>query len=175
MAERATRVRAGPRPMGFHVKTLEHVAQQARPYPSEKLVGCSTGLVLFAAAFAGHNDAIHFAEAGIETTCVDLDHERLAAMARIYPSSWKFHVDDAWRYAEDALANGETFDAVSVDTFTGDAERRSIESLDLWTSIANRLVTATFTGGFFELPYGWRDSLVERATGVYWLVLERDA
>lgn len=153
--------------------TLEHIAMRARPYPADLLVGCETGLVLFAAAFQGHNDAVHFAEAGLETTCVDVDAAKLAAMAQLYPRSWKWAVDDAWKYAEDALRNGEQFDAVSVDTFTGDAMRRSLGSLELWTSIARRLVTATITDGEMpEAPPGWTASLFERASGVYWLVLE---
>lgn len=162
--------------MGVRVTTIEHVAMRARPYPAEKLAGLETGLVLFAAAFEGHNDAIHFAEAELETTCVDVDGEAIARMAQIYPRDWKWAVDDAWRYAEDARAIGESWDAVSVDTFTGDAMARSLESLELWTSIANRLVTATYTSGAPAAitPRGWRADLFERAQGVFWLVLERD-
>jgi hypothetical protein len=156
-------------------RELVRIAQVARPYPVDLLEGCETGLVLFAAAFLGVNDAVHFAEAGLETTCVDTDLERLTAMAQLYPRSWRWHPGDAWEYAAKRFERGDTFDAVSVDTFTGDAELRSLASLDLWTGIANRVVTVTLTGEPPPPPEGWKDSLFERADGVYWLVLERGA
>lgn len=154
--------------------TLEHVAMQGRPYPVDKLKGCETGLCLFAAAFLGHNDAVHFAEAGMQTMCVDIDAPRIAQMAMLYPKTWQFAVDDAWKFAEDAAKVGEQWDAVSVDTFTGEAMDRSLESLELWCSLARKVVTATYIdGATFRVPEGWESDLYERATGVYWLVLTR--
>src|SRR3990172_9872911 len=125
----ALRLSAGKGDVG--VLTLEHVAMQARPYPTELLEGCETGLVLFAAAFLGHNDAIHFAEAGITTSCVDIDSEGLAEMRELYPDSWAFVTVDAWHFAEACASEGVQWDAVSVDTFSGDATRRSLDSLEL--------------------------------------------
>lgn len=158
--------------------TLEHVAMDARPYPSELLEGCETGLVLFAAAYLGHNDAIHFAEAELQTTCVDVDGERLAAMRALYPDDWTFLAEDAWTYAERRAVDGFQYDAVSVDTFTGEAEARSMKSLELWTSLARKVVTVTVTAEHvtrhgIALPEGWGMSLRLRAPGVYWLVLTR--
>lgn len=154
--------------------TLEHVAMQARPYPTHLLEGCETGLVLFAAAFLGHNDAIHFAEMGIETTCVDIDGERLSEMRGLYPDSWRFVESDAWKFADTAYAEEMSYDAVSADTFSGDAMRRSLDSLDLWCSLTRKVVTVTYTAGeAYEVPDGWRGDLYERVTGVYWLVLTR--
>lgn len=149
---------------------------EARPYPTHLLEGCETGLVLFAAAFLGHNDAIHFAEAGLETTCVDLDAERLQrAMEPLYPAEWLFFPMDAWNYAECACREGVSWDVVSCDTWTGDLMHRSLDSLDLWCSLARKAVTVTLTvGATYTLPEGWVDSeLYERAPGVYWLVLTR--
>lgn len=154
--------------------TLEHVAMEARPYPTHLLEGCETGLVLFAAAFLGHNDAIHFAEAGIQTTCVDIDGERLEQMADLYPAEWHFLAGDAWEFAANAGEN--RWDAVSVDTFSGDAMYRSLASLELWCSLARQVVTSTITAEAtdrYRTPDGWMASLSTRATGVYWLVLER--
>ena len=54
-------------------------------YPTHLLEGCETGLCLFAAAFLGQNDAAHFEEAGVLTTCVDIDAERLGQMSFYYP------------------------------------------------------------------------------------------
>ena len=154
--------------------TLEHVAMNARPYPAELLKGCETGLVLFAAAFLGHNDAIHFAEAGLRTTCIDVDGRRLIEMSALYPDDWLFLQWDAWKFADASYAKGMSWDVVSADTFSGDAMRRSLDSFELWCSLAHKVVTATYVAGeAYEVPDGWQGSLFERATNVYWLVLER--
>lgn len=155
--------------------TLEHVAMHGRPYPVDGLVGCETGLCLFAAAFLGHNDAIHFAEAGMHGYCVDIDGVRLAEMATLYPGSWQWAVDDAWLFAADAKRLKQSWDVVSVDTFTGAATERSMASLDLWCSIADRMVTATVTeGASFHIPSEWNATHYPRSSDVYWLVLTRE-
>lgn len=160
--------------------SLERIAQDARTYPAHLLEGCETGLVLFSAAFLGHNDAIHFAQAGLETTCIDIDARRLQEMAALYPSDWTFLVEDAWTFAESACEACEQWDAVSADTFTGDAMAQSMASLDLWCSLARKFVTVTATGGAIrEAPEGWNWSLMRRAgpredgESVYWMILER--
>jgi hypothetical protein len=155
--------------------TLEHVAQQARPYPTHVLEGCETGLVLFAAAFLGHNDAIHFAEAGLRALCVDVDEGRLREMEQLYPAAWGFHAADAWEFARNVRTR-PIVDVVSVDPFTGDAMERAVSSLELWCSLARRAVvvgiTLDLTRGY-ATPSGWHASLFHRANNVYWLVLER--
>lgn len=153
--------------------SIEHVAQEARPYPRELLDGCESGLVLFAAAFLGHNDAIHFAEAGIpNVTLVDVDGERLDEMAELYrDKSWTWLTADAWDVALNARRLGTKFDAVSVDTFTGPALERSLRSLDLWTAIARKLVTVTSVGTHFDVPRGWYGRLRKRSANADWLVL----
>ena len=156
--------------------SLEHVAQQARPYPTHVLEGCETGLCLFAAAFLGHNDAIHFTEAGIVTTCLDDDADRLAEMRELYPSAWAFVDADAWTYAQAAASEDLFWDAVSVDTFTGDAMERSLASLGLWCSLARKAVVVGITLDLtdrYATPKGWRSSLFHRANDVHWLTLER--
>jgi hypothetical protein len=125
----------------------------------------------------GHNDAIHFAEAGLKTTCVDIADERMWEMRNLYPRSWSFVTSDAWYFAEAARQMDTTYDAVSVDTFTGDVMYRSLASLELWTSLANEVVTATITlpaTANYRTPAGWWGSLYHRANDVYWLVLQRD-
>jgi hypothetical protein len=152
---------------------LEAISRVARPYPAWLLDGCETGLCLFSAAFLGHNDAIHFARAGIRTVCVDVSANRLRDMREIYPDDWVFVPADAWAFAE-AVVLGDKWDAVSVDTWRGDAERRSLDSLDLWCSLANNVVTVTHTTGLdYTVPDGWNARLFERAPNVNWLVLTR--
>jgi hypothetical protein len=156
--------------------TLEHVATNAKAFPRENLEGCETGLVLFCGAFLGVNDAIHFAQAGIPTVCVDSNDYLLAAMRGLYPEDWEFVHSDAWRYAEAARDLGLTWDAVSVDTWTGDASARSMESLELWTAIAERLVVVTLgQADTWVTPAGWRAWTVERSDKADWLCLERAA
>lgn len=155
--------------------SLEHVAMEKRPYPAELLEDCETGLVLFAAAFLGHNDAIHFAEAGVRTTCVDVDEPRLEEMRTLYRDpEWSWVVGDAWEYARKVRDAGQRFDAVSVDTFTGAATDRSLANLEAWTSIANRVVIATAIGTHFDIPPGWSGRLRRRSDTVDWLVLRPD-
>jgi hypothetical protein len=157
--------------------SLEHVAIEKRPYPAELLEGCQSGLVLFAAAFLGHNDAIHFAEAGVpNVTLVDVDGERLEEMRGLYRDpSWEWLEADAWDVARDARRLDAKFDAVSVDTFTGAALERSLGDLELWTSIARRVVTVTATrDSSYRVPRHWRSRVLGRSSLAYWLILEPD-
>ena len=157
--------------------TLEHVAEQARPYPAHLLDGCETGLVLFAAAFLGHNDAIHFAEAGLETTCVDIDEPAPRRDARALSRVVGVPCTPMRGHCAQAAKREEfTWDAVSVDTFTGSLMDMALDSLELWTSLANRLVTVTITTPVMDavnVPHGWETSLYPRSRDVSWLVLTR--
>jgi hypothetical protein len=157
---------------------LEHIAMRARPYPAASLEGCETGLVLFAAAYMGHNDAIHFAEAGIPTVCVDTDGERLEYMQQLYAKcpGWSFVEMDAWIYARGCGALETTFDVVSLDPFSGDCMQHVLEDVELWASLANRVLILGIAAGYtYRMPRGWRLALedVERARGVWWSVLRR--
>lgn len=149
-------------------------------YPVHLLEGCETGLCLFAAAFLGQNDAAHFEEAGVRTTCVDTDAERLGQMAFNYPSTWRFVPMDAWEYAERWAAYGWQWDAVSVDPFTGDPMKKALGTLDLWTSLARKFVTIGVAtreplapSALHRSVPGWRASLLPRSALASWLVLER--
>lgn len=153
---------------------LNSVSRVARPYPAYHLHSGMTGLVLFAAAYLGHNDAIHFARQEMRATCVDVDQPLLEEMVAFYPADWSFTVADAWEFAAAAADRGETWDVVSVDTFTGDATDRSLTTLELWCSLASEFVTATIRNGQpWEAPAGWDGYLFERSSDVSWLVLER--
>lgn len=150
---------------------LDKISAQARPYPAHLLNGCETGLCLFSAAFLGWNDAIHMARNDLDTTCVDIDTERLIEMSRLYPLNWTFLPEDAWEFAERVNLK---WDAVSVDTFTGAATERSLASLDLWCSLANKAVTVTLTDGAkYQVPPGWLAWTFPRSGIVHWLVLEK--
>ena len=153
---------------------LKRISREARPYPADMLTYCETGLCLFAAAFMGVNDAVHYARKGLHTTCVDTNADRLSDMARVYPEGWEFLVSDAWDFAEECLAADIFYDAVSVDTFLGDATERSMGTLKLWCSIARKCVTATIPAGASPpVPAGWRSYEYPRSTKASWLVMQR--
>lgn len=155
--------------------TLEDVAVEARPYPTYLLENAQTGLCLFSAAFMGHNEAIHFALEDVQTTCVDIDQEKLHNMAALYPDNWDFLCDDAWKFAEAAYALGERWDVVSVDTFRGNATEKSLTSLELWCSLANHAVLCTLeVGQSYNIPKGWTAQHFKRNSEVLWLVLTRE-
>lgn len=158
--------------------TLEHVAMDATTFPDELLEGIASGLVLFAAAFNGTNDAIHFAEAGVpDVTLVDRDGEALEKMRALYRDDrWRWIEFDAWEFAEMARYVGHEWDVVTVDTWLGDAERRSLDDLEAWTSIARRAVVVTAgAGSTYHVPAGWGSRLLRRTSAAYWLILERPA
>jgi hypothetical protein len=157
-------------------RTLEHIACEARPYPTYLLEDAETGLCLFSAAFYGHNAEIHFALEDVHTTCVDTDQEKLRVMETLYPEDWNFVCEDAWDFAEKAALREETWDIVSVDTFRGNATDRSLADLSVWTDIANTAVMATLEDTqvhMYEIPDGWKASHFRRNSEVLWLVLTR--
>lgn len=158
--------------------TLEHVAQEARPYPTHLLEDCETGLVLFASAFCGHNDAIHIAEAGIRGTCVDIDEARLAQMRDLYPVEWTFYPEDAWEFAEQSRTLGNQWDIVSLDPFTGEMMERVAGTVDLWCSLARRYVVmgAPYNVHLSKYPDEWRvTEVMGRSSIASWLVLTRES
>lgn len=155
-------------------KSLGEVAMEARPYPDHLLKDARTGLCLFSAAFLGHNEAIHFAMADVVTTCVDIDPDRLAQLEDLYPDTWEFVNEDAWDYAVAAGDAGRTWDVVSVDTFRGNATERSLTTIPLWCSLADKAVVMTLEKGQdYDVPLRWRAELMPRNSEVYWLVLMR--
>jgi hypothetical protein len=153
---------------------LAEISERARPYPADLLPEGGTALALFSAAFLGHNDAIHFARKNMTGTCVDIDTDKLEQMRQLYPPGWKFITGDAWEYAISATGFSARWDAVSVDTFTGEAMIRSLASLELWCELARKVVTVTITDGHpYEVPEGWHAMLYPRSNDVNWLVLTR--
>lgn len=155
--------------------TLEHVARDAGAYPVELVEDADSALILFAAAFMGRNDAIHFATEGVrDVTLVDIDAGRLELMRALYrDDDWVWRAGDAWEVARELAEAGRKFDVVSVDTFTGEAEEKSLGSLGLWTSLANDAVVVTASSdSAYRAPAGWSTRIVWRSLHVYWLVLE---
>lgn len=155
---------------------LQRISEQARPYPAHLLPEGGTALCLFSAGFLGWNDAIHMARKRMTTTCVDIDTDKLNEMHAIYPPDWRFLTMDAWEFALDALEHDESWDAVSVDTFTGEDEDRALASLHLWCSLAGSIVTVTRSKPQRQtpvIPKGWQHQHYKRSFRIDWLVLTR--
>jgi hypothetical protein len=153
---------------------LAELSAEARAYPVHLLRDGGTGLCLFAARFYGVNDAINMKRNNMDLTLVDTS-DRVFEMGDIYGCPG--YLCDAWDYAEAWREKERQWDAVSVDTYTGDICRRSLDSLELWCSLARDVVTATHVLGMpYTVPAGWSDSLFDRnpKNGVNWLVLTRD-
>lgn len=156
------------------VNTLDDLQRQARPYPAHLLPETGTALGLFAAGFHGWNDCIHFARKGLQTTCVDIDQDKLLEMAAVYPEGWEFRVDDAWEFAERSALEGREWDVVSVDPFFGDAAERAWETLYLWVTLAKSMVTLTVKSDTqLNTPDGWTSSFYPRSDNAAWLVMRR--
>lgn len=155
---------------------LDAISKEATPFPAFLLPQGGTALSLFSAAFLGVNDAIYFARADMQATCVDIDEQRLDEMADLYPYDWDFVVSDAWAFAEEAAEEGRRWDVVTVDTYTGTDSERSIRSLYLWCSLADVAVTVTLPrkriGERFDID-GFTTTVFPRSPLAAWLVLCR--
>jgi hypothetical protein len=159
--------------------TLEQVrvGAAARLYPRDRLEGCETALVLFAAAFHGQQDAIWMADAGLTATCVDVDAEKLGEMEAVYPAGWEFVQEDAFEYTISAdIEHRRTWDVVSLDC-PSNLFDECADFLPLWCELANRaVILGTGVSTVVEPPPAWRVTERLRRSnflgGVYWTVLE---
>lgn len=157
------------------VTTLEAVRDAAADvYPRKYLEGCETGLVLFAAAFMGQQDALWLHDAGVTATCVDHDADFLDRMQGLYPSDWYFVCADVYEYAD--AVRGK-WDVVSVDSPTNHFERCA-DMVAVFCSLARRLVIlGVGTDTQVDAPDGWEVvETIKRSEfegGVYWAVLCR--
>jgi hypothetical protein len=155
--------------------SLDQVRAGAAPaiYPRHVLTDCETGLVLFAAAFHGQQDAVWMADAGITATCIDLDGGKLEEMRAVYPDGWQFVKADAFKYATNA---NRQWDVVSIDC-PSNLFDRCAELLPFWCLLARRaVILGTGTGTVIEPPAGWRVSERLRRSnfqgGCFWTVVE---
>lgn len=156
--------------------TLEQVRGNAAPdiYPRHVLEPCLDALVLFAAGFHGSQDAIWCAEAGLQATCVDLNHERLGEMVLAYPEGWEYVHADAYAYIARTL---RTWDVVTVDCSTG-AFDRCAALASTFCGLANRtVVLGSRAAPELDLPDGWRVTDTMKRTdyrgGTFWTVIGR--
>jgi hypothetical protein len=156
---------------------LRRISRHARVYPGWLLPYGGTGLILFAAAFYGRNDAIHFARKHMACDCVDVDATNLNRMRAVYPDTFTFHHGDAWEFATGAAGRCESWDVVSVDPFLGDAAARASDTINLWCRLACHLVTLTIEKDQVEtidIPAGWAGDYLPRTLDgrVGWLILQ---
>jgi hypothetical protein len=141
---------------------------------------CETALCLFSAEWHGMQDVYWLARQGIATHCVDLNGTKLQQMADVYPNEFSFTVCDVFEFADYALDDGQSWDVVTLDPWTGLFERCA-NMLWVWTSLARKVVVLGH-GNYRlpepEAPDGWRlEQKIKRSDfkgGVYWLVFAHD-
>lgn len=125
-------------------------------FPTALLQGVRTGLVLFAAGFYGEHDAIWFAQAGVKTTCVDRNADKIAHMEKLYPRDWEFVAGDVF----DFTLTTRRWDVVTLDADSNQFTECA-EMIDRWCALAR---TAVVLGcSRYEpitVPVGWE--LTER-------------
>lgn len=143
-------------------------------FPRDVLEGAEMALCLFSAAFWGRQDAYWMAEAGIKTTCVDLDGDKLREMMAVYPKDWAFRQMDAWELHPDKTP--VRYDVVSLDPFT-DLFQRVADSLPQWCALAlQAVILGHGTDTVVVPPEGWQiTERIHRSTfsgGVWWSVLQ---
>lgn len=154
--------------------TLEQVRAKAAPelYPRQVLVGCESALVLFAAAFHGRQDAVWIADAEMQATLVDIDHEKLGEMVLAYPEGWEYVHGDVFDYC---TRTERMWDVVSIDPPTNLFDRCE-QLLSLWVLMANKAVVLGMDDRPVVAPHGWQLTEVLRrsnfAGGVYWQVFQ---
>lgn len=152
---------------------IAFIRDDPRRFPRDVLRGSKTGLCVFAAEWHGRQDAFWLYEAGITTTCVDVNGTRLEEMRRIYPDGWEFVTGDAFEFAPQTK-----YDVVTLDPFTGEAMDRCHREIARWCSLANNAVVMGSTAAqpIHRAPAGWRlAELVHRSDfggGVFWTVLK---
>lgn len=143
----------------------------AGPFPDELLVGARSALFLFGAAFLGANDAVWALNAGVRSTVVDRDAERLEEMRTLYPASWRFVGEDVFEFIASA---SRRWDVVTADPFTGDTADRCLAMLPAFARITNDTLIVTISS---RVPSpkvaGWKVSRMPRTRLADWLVLTR--
>jgi hypothetical protein len=93
-------------------------------------------------------------------------------MRELYPKSWASLDGDAWEVAERLRDDGQQFDLVVCDSWTGDLMHRVLQSTDLWTSLAKRQVLTTYQRRKpYIKPDGWKATILPRTFTVSWLKL----
>lgn len=146
-------------------------------FPHRLFADCRSALLLFCAGLYGRNDGYWAYQAALEdVTGVDVDHDRLEHMRRLYPASWRFVEADCFDFYPD-----RTWDLVVVDAPTLLTDRAGGQ-LEHWCGLANQAVVLglhwePLVLRSFAIPEMWMATeLIKRAHhrgGTYWLVVER--
>ena len=163
----------------FEFRSIEHLyCGSVYPGP-DRFEGCADALCLFSAEWHGRQDVYWLAKYGLATTCVDLNGAKLQQMADVYPNRFDFTVCDVFEFAEYAVEDGQSWDVVTLDPWTGQFEKCAA-MIGTWTALARRVVVLGH--GNYRLPEpvapdGWQLAEKIRRSdfkgGVNWLVFAR--
>ena len=144
-------------------------------YPQAAIKGHQDALVLFCAEFLGRQDAYHVAMAGLKGTGVDVDGDKLAQMAAIYPSHWAWHVGDVYTFVDDQLSAGQQWDIVSADPYAGQFAPAA-DALPKFCALARHVVIlgTSMQARPSDIPRGWAETeMLFRSSylgGTFWAV-----
>ncbi len=167
----------------------------ARTFPTPLVEGARTAVSFFCAAFFGRNDVVFLDHLGIpDVVLVDLNHEHLDVMAKIYPGITETHAEDAYAVAKRMASQPRRFDVVTCDPFTNESWRVFADHFDTFSVLARRSwVTGVMVGDLEQVGIpatlggvqswldahgrrGWEATWLEvrnSATGLSWLGLQR--
>lgn len=154
-------------------RSLGEIRDDPYRFPRDVIRGAKTGLCMFAAEWHGRQDAYWLAEAGVRTTCVDMNGVKLEEMRRVYPDGWEFVESDVFEFKSD-----QRFDVITLDPYTGEAMERCHQLMPRWCGMANLAVIMGSTAEqvVSVAPRDWdvtgRLVRSDFGGGVYWTVLQ---
>lgn len=141
------------------------------PFPSFVFNRSRSALILFCAGFYGGHDCLKAADAGLtQVTGVDIDAQKLAVMAKLYPPEWIFSSRSVYDL------NFDDADLVTVDApmdQIGDIINQGW--LDKWSKHArNHMVVNILREMPYFVPKDFRElGKIHRSEQVSWLILTR--
>lgn len=124
---------------GLTLKDVWNDRSASTAFPLVLAEKALTAASFFSAAFYGRNDVIYLDQLGIPNIIlIDTDQERLAIMARIYPTVTETYAEDAYQVASRMSRQGRTFDVVVCDPFTNQARPVLVDHFDVFAALAGQ-------------------------------------
>ncbi|HTV71951.1 MAG TPA: hypothetical protein VMF90_25750 [Rhizobiaceae bacterium] len=120
-----------------------------REFPEFVLQDSTSAAAFYTAALLGVRDVIHLNNHGIhDVTLVDLDPEKTEEMRKVYPASWDYVIDDAYKVMDRFRAEGRRFDVILLDPWTH-RQRSDMNRLGTLLDIANRYVVISLSANSY--------------------------
>jgi hypothetical protein len=98
------------------IPTAEILTRWAGPFPHRYLLGMTSALCVFTTRQLGKHDVIHVHNAGIpDATLVDIDHEYMQKIKKIYSPRWSYVLSDYKEFLDENLSRHKRYDVVIAD------------------------------------------------------------